>query len=75
MPEQDTDLGGEMVKEYQDEVEKLESAVKNLLFIIAEHMPADLRDQSGKPVDIGKQLRSVRKTLQQTRTFKSNWDR
>lgn len=64
-----------MLKEYQSEIEKLESAVKTLLFIVAEHLPVNLIDECGKPMDIGKELRVVRKTLQQTQTFKSSWDK
>ena len=75
MQEQDTKLGGEMLKEYQSEIEKLESAVKTLLFIVAEHLPANLTDECGRPMDIGKDLKTVRRTLQQTQTFKSSWDK
>jgi hypothetical protein len=74
MLEQDLNSGGEMPEEYQVEIEKLESAIKALLFIIAEHLPEDPKDRYGKPISIGNKLITVRKLLQQTQTFKSSWD-
>jgi len=62
-----------MLKEYQIEIEKLESAIKALLFIVAEYVPTNLKDECGRPIDLGDKLQKVRASLQQTQTFKSSW--
>ncbi len=63
-----------MLKEYQHEIEILESAIKKLLFVVAEHLPNNLSDKCVEPSDLEEELRSIRKLLQQTQTFKSNWE-
>tara|TARA_Y100000310_G_scaffold343686_1_gene452479 strand:- start:720 stop:1028 length:309 start_codon:yes stop_codon:yes gene_type:complete len=73
MPEKGIKFGGEMLKDYQIEIEKLESAVKALLFIVAEYVPTNLKDDCGRPIDLGDKLKKVRASLKQTQTFKSSW--
>ncbi len=60
-------------KAYQVEIEKLENAVKTLLYIVTEYsICGDVTSWAHKQ-DFSEDLAKVRLTLQQTNTFKSSW--
>ena len=63
-----------MLKEYQREIENLESAIKKLLFVIAEHLPNSLSDKCGEHDEIATELRAIRNLFKETETFKSYWE-
>ena len=62
-------------EDYQAEIEKLEVAVKTLLFIVAEYIPTHLRDDYGRSLDFGCEIKAVREVLRQTQTFRASWDK
>lgn len=62
-------------KAYQAEIEKLENAVKTLLYIVTEYSTCSDVTSWAHKKDFSEDLTKVRLTLQQTSTFKSSWDK